>query len=102
VQEKHSPARLTRLSDCRHGRMLYFSNDRYVGGSLDVYGDYCEDETQLFGQILRPGHVVVEAGANIGAHTVHLAQVVGAGRAGLRVRAAAADISTALRQSGAQ
>ncbi len=61
--------------------MVFLRADRYVGASLDLYGEYCFSESQVFEQLLSPGDTVVEVGANIGAHTVHLAQLVGpAGR----------------------
>ena len=66
-----------RQKACRHGQMLYNFHDTYVGRSLDLYGEYSEGEVELFRQILQPGQFVVEAGANIGAHTVFLAQHVG-------------------------
>ena len=53
-----------RLKDCRHGRMLYNVNDRYIGRSLDLYGEFSEAEVELFRQIVRPGDIVVEVGAN--------------------------------------
>src|SRR4051812_3357049 len=59
-----------RLTDCRHGRMLYNINDRFVGRSLELYGEYSEGEIILFQQLLAADDVVVEVGANIGAHTV--------------------------------
>ncbi len=70
-----------RLRRCRHGVLLYNVNDIYCGNMLDLYGEFSEGETDLFRQILQPGMTVVEAGANIGAHTVAIAQAVGpAGR----------------------
>jgi len=59
--------------------MVYPAGDVYVGRSLAVYGEYSPGETDLFRQIVRPGDVVVEAGANIGALTVPLGQMVGPG-----------------------
>jgi FkbM family methyltransferase len=56
--------------------MIYNVNDIYIGRSLDLYGEYSQGETDLFLQFLRPGMAVVEVGANIGAHTVPLAQAV--------------------------
>lgn len=67
----------TRLKACRHGLMLYFKNDRYIGQALDSYGEYSESETSLFREIVSPGDIVVEAGANIGTHTLFLARAVG-------------------------
>lgn len=71
------PEPATLLKDCRHGKMLFLKRDEYIGRSLDVYGEFSEFEALLFSQIVRPGQTVVEVGANIGAHTVHLAKLVG-------------------------
>lgn len=61
--------------------MVYNRNDRYVGRSLDLYGEYAEYEVALFRSVVRPGDVVVEVGANIGAsigaQTLPLARMVG-------------------------
>jgi len=65
------------LKQCRHGPMLYLPRDRFVGRSLDLYGEFSELEARVFDQILAPGAAVIEVGANIGAHTVHLAKLVG-------------------------
>ncbi len=65
-----------RLKVCRHGMMLFNIHDVYIGRSLDLYGEWSEGEIDLFRQMLQPGMVVVEVGANIGAHTVFLAQAV--------------------------
>jgi FkbM family methyltransferase len=68
-----------RLRRCRHGRMLFNLNDVYIGTMLDLYGEYCEGELDIFRQILRPGMTTIEVGSNIGAHTVPIAQVIGPG-----------------------
>jgi FkbM family methyltransferase len=65
------------LDACRHGYMLYFNTDLYVGNSLEVYGEWTEVESQLFEQIVKPGMTVLEAGSNVGAHTVSLAKLAG-------------------------
>jgi len=70
-----------RLALTRHGLLLYNRHDRYIGRSIEQYGEFSEWECELFRQLLRPGAVVIEAGANIGSHTVPLAKIVGpAGR----------------------
>lgn len=66
-----------RLTRARHGLMLFNRHDKYIGRSIDRYGEFSEAESDLFQQILSPGAVVVEAGANVGAHTLPLAQSVG-------------------------
>jgi FkbM family methyltransferase len=67
--------------DCRHGRFTYLLNDAYIGRSLDVYGEYSEGEIDLFRQLLRPGDVAIDVGANIGALTVAMARLVQPGGA---------------------
>ncbi|SEH37437.1 FkbM family methyltransferase [Magnetospirillum fulvum] len=64
-------------ASCRHGPMLYPARDVYVGRSLAVYGEYSPAEAVLFRQLVQPGDVVVEAGANIGALTIPLGRMVG-------------------------
>lgn len=74
----HDPASPpVELKECRHGRMAFLRRDQYVGRSLALYGEFSQFETELFAQFIRPGMAVVEVGANIGAHTVSLAQMVG-------------------------
>ena len=69
-------SRHVRLKACRHGPMLYLANDRYIGRSLDRYGEFSEGELELFRQLVRPDQVVLDIGANIGTHTVAFAQMV--------------------------
>ena len=56
------------LRECRHGRMLFNINDKYIGRSLDLYGEFSEPEIALLSKYLRPGDTVVEVGATW-AHT---------------------------------
>ena len=57
--------------------MLFLPSDLYVGRSLELYGESSEFEGELFAQLCRPGQIVVEVGAHIGSHTIHLAKLVG-------------------------
>ncbi len=68
---------MIQVKQCRHGRMMFYDNDRYIGHSLDVSGVYSEGEVLLWRQLVRPGWQVIEVGANIGAHTVWLSRTVG-------------------------
>ncbi|MGD9535839.1 MAG: FkbM family methyltransferase [Alphaproteobacteria bacterium] len=77
VQAATASSTLLRARPCRHGTMLYLRHDAYVGRSLDLYGEYGEKEWMVLGQLVRPGDVAVEAGANLGSHTVPLARKVG-------------------------
>jgi FkbM family methyltransferase len=65
------------LAAGRDGYFLYNRNDQYIGRSIELYGEFSALEMKLFGQICTPGSVVIEVGANIGAHTVGLARLVG-------------------------
>jgi len=66
-----------RLKRCRHGWMLYNVHDMYVGRSFDLYGEFSEMEVQAFSQLIPRGGVALDVGANIGAHTVPMARMVG-------------------------
>lgn len=68
-----------RLKRCRHGMMLYNVHDIYIGRSLEHYGEFSAGEIDLFRQLVKPGQLIVEVGANIGAHTLALAQLAGPG-----------------------
>lgn len=66
-----------RIAETRDGPLIYNVNDVYIGRSVEAYGEFSFGEAALFDQFLQPGMMVVEMGANIGAHTVHLARAVG-------------------------
>jgi FkbM family methyltransferase len=72
-------ADFNRVKPCRHGLMMYNINDRYIGGALHHYGEFSQGEIDLFAKIVAPGQTVVDAGANIGAHTVWFCRAVGPG-----------------------
>lgn len=63
---------------CKHGLFMYNRNDAFIGRSLDLYGEWCEFEINLMRQLIRTGDTVIDAGANIGTHTVAFANLVGA------------------------
>jgi FkbM family methyltransferase len=74
---EHITTGFNTLSKCRHGWMLYHTADQFIGRGLKKYGEFSEGEVALFRQLLRPGDLVVEAGANFGAHTGAMAKMVG-------------------------
>ena len=65
------------MKRCRHGTFLYNHNDTVLGRSLDRYGEWAEGEISLLSSFLQPGDVVVDAGANIGTHTIPFSHIVG-------------------------
>lgn len=69
-------AGFNRLKECSHGVMLYNVNDTYIGRSLSLYGEYSEGEVELFRKFIKPGHLVLDIGANIGVFTLFFAKAV--------------------------
>jgi FkbM family methyltransferase len=65
-----------RLMPCRYGVMLFHPHDAYVGRSLELYGEFSEGEPELFRQLIKAGDIVLDVGANIGAHTLFFARQV--------------------------
>jgi FkbM family methyltransferase len=61
----------------RDGLFLVNENDVYIGRSLLTYGEYSGQESKLLNELLGPGHVVLEIGANIGSLTVGIARRIG-------------------------
>jgi FkbM family methyltransferase len=66
-----------RTVKCRHGTFAIYDEDELVGNSLATYGEYSEGEVVVFKKCLRPGHIAIDVGANIGAFTVPMAKLVG-------------------------
>ena len=65
------------LAQGRDGYYLYNTNDALIGLAIKTYGEYSGLEAQFLEQLYGSGDIVIEAGSNIGAHTVGLAKRVG-------------------------
>jgi FkbM family methyltransferase len=65
------------LSLARDGYFLYNKHDIYIGQAIYKYGEFSHLEMEVLKQLCQPGHIVIEVGANIGAHTVGLAKHIG-------------------------
>lgn len=68
---------LNLLADTRYGKILYNKNDAIIGKSLSFYGEWAQSELDFIGPYIHPGDVCVDAGANIGTHTLFFADRVG-------------------------
>ncbi|MRG72561.1 FkbM family methyltransferase [Alphaproteobacteria bacterium HT1-32] len=66
-----------RAVETRYGWMLYPRMDVYIGRSLELYGEYSGREVDAICRLLKPGDTVVDAGANIGVHSLAFARRVG-------------------------
>lgn len=65
-----------RMVEAKYGNMLYNQYCHWVGKALELYGEYCEHEMDLFRQILKPTDNVWEIGANTGSQSVGLAKMI--------------------------
>jgi FkbM family methyltransferase len=61
------------LTNTRHGVMLVNRNDVYMGQALLLYGECCEIESQFLLALSRHPGLIIEAGANMGIHTIPIA-----------------------------
>ena len=77
-----------RLRECRHGSMWYWPEDHYIGGALDLCGEYSETEVRFLVSLLRFGDVVVEAAAAAGPGELSFHRVPGTGLGTLDVEEA--------------
>lgn len=55
---------------CKHGIFSFSTNDMFIGKSLDIYGEYCENEFLIMDLLMQPNYIVLDVGANLGLHTV--------------------------------
>jgi len=74
VENLLDPAGFNEIKKCRYGTFLFNRNDWPIGTSLREYGEYAFEELTFLQQLLTPESWVVDAGANIGTHTVWFAQ----------------------------
>jgi len=70
-------SRYNALTKGKYGHIIYNKYDKFIGKAIEKYGEYSEAEVDLFRQLCRRNDVVAEVGANIGAHTLVLSQIVG-------------------------
>lgn len=68
---------MIRILDTRFGKMMVRDDDRYIGRYLIEYGEFAFMETEAFSAIVQPGTIVLDVGANIGAHTLLFSKLVG-------------------------
>lgn len=61
----------------KRGALLANKYDRFIGREIITYGEFGEIQLEMFSQIIRPGHTVLDVGANIGGYTLPFAQAVG-------------------------
>lgn len=65
------------IKQCKRGFFAYNQFDLVVGRSLEHYGEWCDEELDLFKEIINPGDIILDVGAYLGTHTVFFAKEVG-------------------------
>jgi FkbM family methyltransferase len=58
----------------RYGTFIHFRNDDPIGACLHHYGEWAQQEFDLFDQILTANSNVLDVGANIGTHSVYFSK----------------------------
>jgi tetratricopeptide (TPR) repeat protein len=69
--------RHTAPAETAMGVVQYFPEQPFVGRSIELYGEYLRAQTDLLSRLIKPGAIVLEVGAGIGAHVLSLASAVG-------------------------
>jgi FkbM family methyltransferase len=64
----------------RHGNFVFFRNDDPIGACLHHYGEWAQQELDLFDLILTETSNIADIGANIGTHSVFFSKKASKGR----------------------
>jgi FkbM family methyltransferase len=67
------------LTDFKYGKIFVSDKDIFIGKTLLVSGQYCDEEVDIFKQLLKPNDNVIEVGANIGSLAIPISQIIGTG-----------------------
>lgn len=65
------------ISEYKYGKVIYNTNDYYMGSCISEYGEYCDDEIDLMSKFIKKNDVVLDIGANIGLMTIPFSKMVG-------------------------
>ena len=70
----HNKISVARITTSQDLKFITKNNDPYISKSLEIYGEWSYGEIEFLSKILNDTDNLVEAGANIGSHTVFLAR----------------------------
>lgn len=62
------------IADSKYGRFAFFRNDDPIGACLHYYGEWAQQEMDLFDLFLTENSNVIDVGANIGTHSVYFSK----------------------------
>jgi len=69
----------TYLKACSWGRFLLICGDM-ISEFVNLYGEWCEAEVEIFNDLLPTNGVVIEVGSNIGMHSVPMSHFCSEGK----------------------
>ena len=61
----------------RYGEMTVIDKDEIASRSLKMYGEWAQNELNIFREFIEPGDIVFDVGAYIGSHTLAFSNFVG-------------------------
>lgn len=64
-------------TNTRYGEMVYLENDNCIGKSLELYGEWAQNEVDVITQCIQENDIVLDIGANYGVHTLAIANKLG-------------------------
>ena len=65
------------ISEYKYGKVIYNTNDYYMGNCISEYGEYCDSEISLLSKLIKKGDRVLDIGSNIGLMTIPFSKLVG-------------------------
>lgn len=65
------------IAHCRYGDFSIPNESDLIFDAMRMYGEWAQQEIEILSRIIRPGAVVVDAGAFIGTHTRAFSEMIG-------------------------
>jgi FkbM family methyltransferase len=70
-------AGLAAFVEMRHGMLQYFPDEGVEGESIGWFGEYLQLQLEVLERRVKPGSMVMEVGAGVGSHSLHIARLIG-------------------------
>ena len=69
------PDSLIEILETRYGNVFVFKNDKVIGRSFRIYGEWAGHEISILSSLIRPNTTIIDVGANIGTHTLAFSKI---------------------------
>lgn len=63
-----------KIKKCKNGLFAFNTNDTFIGKSLDLYGEWTDEEIKVLLPLISPNDIVIDVGAYIGTHSIPFAK----------------------------